>query len=158
MTTSKGALVPSCPPGEASPTPKSTSPAPARSVAASRSRRAWEVANRNSQAALQHGCFAVTANERDASVEVALLYATHPGLDALADRRLVEQLALASVQHRRALIAVEADGLTSTLTSYVTRLAALIERLEAKVHQREQDRIATMRRGDSMIIQLQAKR
>jgi hypothetical protein len=127
---------------------------PARSLSASRSRRRHDLMLGNARA-LQHGVFARTANERDASVEAALLYGTHPGLDELADRRLVEQLALASVQHRRALLAIEEQGLTPTLTSYVIRLGQLVERLEEKVYVREKARISQMRRGDSMIIQLQ---
>jgi hypothetical protein len=119
---------------------------PARSVAAARSRRRHDLLLGNSRA-LQHGCFAKSANERDASVEAGLLYVTHPGLDELADRRLVEQLALASVQHRRALLAIEQDGLTPVLTSYVIRLGQLVERLERAVHDREKERIAQMRRG-----------
>jgi hypothetical protein len=97
--------------------------------------------------ALQHGVFAKSANARDVAVEVTLIYGTMPDLDDLADRRLVEQLALASVQHRRALLAIETDGLTGTLTSYVIRLGQLVERLERAVHDREKERIAQLRRG-----------
>lgn len=119
---------------------------PARSLAASRGRRRHDLMLGNANA-LQHGVFALTANERGASIEAALLYVTHPDLDDLADRRLVEQLALASVQHRRALLAIEADGLTPTLTSYVIRLGQLVERLEHAVHDRERERQAQLRRG-----------
>jgi len=138
-----------------SPTDPASATFKRRSMASSSQRRRRDAMLGNSRA-LSHGVFSKTgANARDATVEVSLLYAVHPGLDDLADRRLVEQLALASVAHRRALAAIEQDGLTSTLTSYVTRLAALIERLEQKVHDRERERIHEMRRGDSMIIQLQ---
>jgi hypothetical protein len=122
---------------------------PARSLAASRGRRRHDLMLGNANA-LQHGVFARTANERDASVEAALIYATHPDLDDLADRRLVEQLALASVQHRRALLAIEEQGLTPTLTSYVIRLGQLVERLEHAVHDRERERQAQLRRGKTI--------
>ena len=145
------ALPPASPAAPARPVSK------ARSLAASRSRRRHDLMLGNSLA-LSHGCFAKTANERDASVEAALLFATHPGLDELADRRLVEMLSLASVQHRKALLAIEADGLSPTLTSYVIRLGQLVERLEQRAHDREKERITQMRRGESMIIQLQGKR
>ena len=126
----------------------------ARSIAASRARRRSDLMKGNT-ISLHHGCFAVTANERDAAVEGDLIFVAHPALDAVADLRLVEQLALASVQHRRALIAIEREGLTSLLTSYVIRLGQLVERLERAVHDRERERIAQMRRGESMVIQLQ---
>lgn len=137
-------LVPALPPSQLVPVARVVSKA--RSLAAARSARRRSLMLRN-HLALSHGCFAVTANERDTSIEVDLLYASHPGLDLIADRRLVEQLALASVQHRRALIAIEADGLTPTLTSYVIRLGQLVERLEHVVHDREKERYAALRRG-----------
>ena len=140
MIAADRALVPASPAAPARPVSK------ARSLAASRARRRHDLMLGN-HLALSHGCFAVTANERDASVEAALVYASHPGLDPIADRRLVEQLALASVQHRRALIAIETDGLTSLLTSYVIRLGQLVERLEHAVHDREKERYAAARRG-----------
>jgi hypothetical protein len=141
MTDSKRAGVPALSPADpASVTFKR------RSVASSSQRRRSDLMLGNARA-LQHGVFARTANERDASVEAALLYVTHPDLDDLADRRLVEQLALASVQHRRALLAIEADGLTPVLTSYVIRLGQLVERLEHAVHDREKERQAQLKRG-----------
>ena len=143
------ALPPASPAAPARPVSK------ARSLAASRSRRRHDLMMGN-HLALAHGCFAVTSNQRDASVEASLIYTTHPGLDDLADRRMVEQLALASVQHRKALIAIEVSGLTPTLTSYVIRLGQLVERLENHVHEREKERQAAMRRGP--IIDLSAYR
>jgi hypothetical protein len=152
MTTPKGALVPAL-----SPTDRALVTWKRRSVASSSQRRRRDLMLGNSRA-LQHGVFAKSANAQDVAVEVALIFGgTHPGLDPLADRRLVEQLALASVQHRRALLAIEADGLTPTLTSYCVRLAQLVERLEQKVHDREKERIAHLRRGDSMIVLMQQR-
>jgi len=130
---------------------------PARSLASHRSRRRWEV-QRGNQNSMRHGIFAIVANEVDTATEIALTFAACPSLDGIADLRLVESYALAAVQYRRALAAIDTDGLTSILTSYATRLAALTERLERAVHDRERERQAAMRRGASMVIQLQAKR
>jgi len=134
------ALPPASPAAPARPVSK------ARSLAASRSRRRWEAARGNSNA-MRHGIFALVANERDAATEVALIYAARPSLDGIADLRLVESYALAATQYRRALAAIDRDGLTSILTSYATRLAALVERLERACHDRERERQAAMRRG-----------
>ena len=119
---------------------------PARSLAASRGRRRWEVL-RGNQNAMRHGIMAVVANQVDSATEVDLTYATHPDLDDLADLRLVETYALASVQYRRAIAAIDAQGMTPTLTSYSSRLAALVERLERAVHDRERERQAQLRIG-----------
>jgi hypothetical protein len=128
---------------------------PARSLASRRSRRRWELQRGNANA-WRHGIFAITGNEVDAATEVALVFAAHPSLDGIADLRLVESYALAAVQYRRALAAIDTDGLTSILTSYATRLAALVERLERACHDREKERQAAMRRGP--IIDLSAYR
>lgn len=125
-----------------------------RSVASSRQRRRSEALKGNARA-FSHGIMAVVANQPDTATECALTYASHPDLDPIADLRLVESYALAAVQYRRAVVAIYRDGMTPVLTAYSTRLAALVERLEAKVHDRERERISQMRRGDSMIIQLQ---
>jgi len=113
---------------------------------------------RGNSNAMRHGIFAVVNNAVDTATEVALTYASHPALDGIADLRLVETYSLLACQYRRSLAAIDRDGMTPVLTAYSTRLAALIERLEAKVHDREKERIAQMRRGASMVIQLQAKR
>jgi hypothetical protein len=117
-----------------------------RSVASSRQRRRHDLMLGNARA-LSHGVFAITANARDAAVEVALTFASHPGLDELADRRLAETYALAACQYRRALAAIDAQGMTPVLTAYSSRLAALVERLERAVHDREKERRAELRRG-----------
>jgi hypothetical protein len=90
--------------------------------------------------ALRSGIFAEVSNRPDVANEIAVLYATHPHLDPLADRRLVEALALALVQQRRAIVAMQTEGMTSTLTSYESRLSALAERLERAVHERDRER------------------
>ena len=156
MTDSKPALpTPSLPPASSLAPAKNA--LPTRSLSAARSRRCWGAA-RGNQNSMRHGIMAVVANAPDTATEVALTYATHPGLEDLADLRLVETYALASVQYRRAIAAIDAQGMTPVLTAYSSRLAALVERLERAVHEREKERIAGMRRGDSMIVQLQAKR
>jgi hypothetical protein len=128
-----------------------------RSVASSRQRRRSEVLRGNARA-FSHGIMAIVNNSADTATEVALTFASHPDLDGIADLRLVETYALASVQYRRAIAAIDAQGITPVLTAYSSRLAALVERLERAVHDREKERIAQMRRGESMVIQLQAKR
>ena len=119
---------------------------PARSLASRRSRRRWELQRGNANA-WRHGVFAITGNEVDAATEVALIFAAHPSLDGIADLRLVESFALASVQYRRSLQAIDRDGLSAVLTSYSSRLAALAARLERACHDRERERQAAMRRG-----------
>jgi hypothetical protein len=128
---------------------------PTRSLASRRSRRRWEVQRGNSNS-MRHGIFAIVANEVDTATEIALTYAAHPSLDGIADLRLVESYALAATQYRRSLQAIDRDGMTSILTSYSTRLAALVERLERACHDRERERQAQMRRGP--IIDLSAYR
>jgi allophanate hydrolase subunit 1 len=91
---------------------------------------------------MRSGIFAEVSNRPDVANEIALIFATHPHLDPLADRRLVEALALALVQQRRAIVAMQTEGMTSILTSYESRLAALSERLERAVHERDQQRAA----------------
>ena len=79
---------------------------------------------------------------------MALTYAARPGLDPIADRRLVELLATSTVQRSRALLAMRGtEGLTGVLTSYDARLAPLVERLERQVHQREQERVPLARKA-----------
>jgi hypothetical protein len=93
---------------------------------------------------MRHGVFAIVANQPDIMTEVALTYAAHPHLDPIADRRLVELLSTTNVQRQRCLIAMQEHGLSSQLTAYDSRLAALVERLERAVHEREKER-ATLR-------------
>lgn len=104
-----------------------------------RARRVEELGKGNARA-LRHGVFAVVNNQQDVQTEVALTYAARPLLDPIADRRLVELLATTNVQRQRALIAMQQDGLSQQLTSYDARLAALVERLERAVHDRERER------------------
>jgi hypothetical protein len=115
--------------------------APKRKPGISRARRVEEV-RRGNPGAWRHGVFSIVGNQLDVMTEVALVFASHPLLDPIADRRLVELYATTNVQRQRCLIAMQEQGLTAQLTSYDSRLAALVERLERAVHEREQERIA----------------
>jgi hypothetical protein len=110
----------------------------------SRARRVEELGKGNANA-LRHGVFAVVANQQDVAVEVALTYAARPLLDPIVDRRLVELLATTNVQRNRCLIAMAEAGLSQQLTAYDSRLAALVERLERAVHDREKERATVAR-------------
>ena len=112
---------------------------PLRRPGASRVRRVQEV-QRGNVRAWKHGVFSVIGNQLDVQTEVALVFASHPLLDPIADRRLVELYATTNVQRHRCLIAMQEHGLTAQLTSYDSRLAALVERLERAVHDRERER------------------
>ena|SRR2546423_12149043 len=105
----------------------------------SRVRHVQEIRRGNANA-WRHGVFSVIGNQLDVQTEVALVFASHPLLDPIADRRLVELYATTNVQRMRCLIAMSEHGLTAQLTSYDSRLAALVERLERAVHEREQER------------------
>ena len=105
----------------------------------SRARHVEELLKGNARA-LRHGVFASVANQPDVQIEVALIYAARPLLDPIADRRLVELLASTNVQRQRALLAMQSEGLSALLTAYDSRLAALVERLERAVHERERER------------------
>jgi hypothetical protein len=128
---------------------------PARSVAASRSRRRSEVLRGNSRA-FSHGVYARVANQVDVACEIALTMAAHPDLDPIGDLRLVESYCLASTSYRRALEAIERDGLTAVLTSCAARFAQLEERQEERIRVREKERRAELRRGQ--IVDLSAYR
>ncbi len=114
-------------------------PSATRAASASRAQRRRMLLEGNVNA-LSHGVFAIVANQRDVQIEVALIYVARPNLDPIADLRLVEQLATANVQRHRAIAAMEGEGFTQTLTSYASRLDALVERLERAVHERDRER------------------
>lgn len=134
-------------PSAADPKPSSSrrKPSATRSASVSRARRV-ELLGQGRPGAWRHGTFGVVGNAQDVSTEHALIIAAHPALDPVVDHRLVEDLALARVQRNRALIAIEAEGMTSTLTSYLARLMPLVERLERAVHERARDRVRDFRR------------
>ena len=111
-----------------------------RRPGASRVRRVQEL-QRGNVSALRHGVFAVVANQPDVACEVALIFAARPSLDQIRDARLVELLASVNVQRQRAIAAMERGGMTQQLTSYDSRLAALVERLERAVHERARERV-----------------
>lgn len=123
---------------------------PVRAVSATRSAsvkraRAVQEVLRGNVRAFKHGIFARVLDASDVQTEVALIFAARPLLDPIADRRLVELLATTNVQRQRCLVAMQTDGLTSQLTAYDARLAALVERLERAVHERERERLIAAR-------------
>jgi hypothetical protein len=144
MTPPKRAPAPLVPPSSALAPARNASPA--RSLSASRGRRRFEV-GRGNQNALRHGIFGRVCNQVDVSNEIVVTLAAHPDLDPIGDLRLVESYCLASVSYRRALEAIERDGMSSTLTSYAARFAQLEERQEQRVHEREKERRTELRRG-----------
>ena len=119
---------------------------PARSLSAARGRRRYEV-GRGNQNALRHGIFGRVCNQVDVANEIVVTLAARPDLDPIADLRLVESYCLASVSYRRALEAIERDGMTPTLTSFAARFAQLEERQEARLFEREKARQAELKRG-----------
>ena len=102
--------------------------------------RAVREAKRGNTNSLRHGVFARVALEVDVAVEVALTFTIRPTLDPLADFRLVEDLAVVRVRHRRALEAINAEGPTANLTKWESNLGASSERLERAVHERAAQR------------------
>jgi hypothetical protein len=98
--------------------------------------------------ALEHGVRAQVQNARDVRIEIGLTFATHPALDPIVDRRLVEQLAVTRVQRQRVLLAMATEGFTSILTSYDARLAPLEERLDRAVRELDRQRRADLARSD----------
>jgi len=133
------------PPGARDASPSTPRPSATRSISNRRSRRV-ELIRQGRPGAWQHGTFSVVANAADVSVEHALVLASHPTLDPVADHRLIEDLCLARVQRNRALLAIEAEGMSTTLTSYLARLMPLVERLERAVHERARERVKDFRR------------
>lgn len=118
----------------------------ARSLSAKRSRLRAELARGNVRA-LRHGVLARVNAAPDVALEVEAILALHPGLEQLRDRRLVEQLAWATISCARCLEAIARDGMTPTLTSYHARFAMLAERLERAVHDRELERVSARNVG-----------
>jgi len=116
-----------------------------RSASNSRQRRVQELGKGN-PTAWRHGTFATVGNHVDVQTEHALILASaHGALDPIQDYRLIEDLALARVQRNRAIIALETEPSSSVLTSYASRLMALVERGERAVRQRQQERVIDMR-------------
>jgi len=119
-------------------------PSATRAVSNARTRRV-ELLGQGRAAAWRHGTFATVGNSADVTIEHALIIAANPSLDPIIDHRLVEDLALARAQRNRAMIALESEGMTSTLTSYLSRLMPLVERLERAVHERARERVKDFR-------------
>jgi hypothetical protein len=145
MTTPKARAPAALVPPSSSLAPANIAPS-ARSLSAARGRRRWEVARGNANA-LKHGVFARVANQVDVANEIVVTLAAHPDLDPIGDLRLVESYCLAAVSYRRALEAIEREGMSSTLTSFAARFAQLEERQEARLFEREKARQAELKRG-----------
>src|SRR6266508_3751907 len=88
------------------PPPGPRRPSATRAQSARRARLRF-LARQGNVNALRHGAFAVVANAADVAVEVDITFATHPALEVLADRRLVELFATCNVQRQRALSAMQ---------------------------------------------------
>lgn len=111
-------------------------------AATNRRRRLVELARQGNVNALRHGIVGEVANREDAALEADLIYVTHPGLDPLRDRRLVEQLAMNTVQLARCDAAMAVDGMTAVLTAYRSKLAPLVERQARGLAAVERERLA----------------
>ena len=131
-----------------SPTPSAGSddalrrkPRPSLTRAASNRRvRLVQEARRGNVNALRSGIHAEVANLPHVADEIATVYATHDHLEPLADYRLVELLAIATVQHRRAVLAIEREGLDPNLAKWESNLGARVERHLRAVHERNAQR------------------
>jgi hypothetical protein len=131
-------------------------PSATRSASARRVRLVQE-ARRGRVQAMHHGIYARVANLPDVATEVALQMALRPGLDPLRDLRLVEDYAMASVQLRRAHEAIEAQGLTEHLGSFISRQGPLVERGERQLHDRERERLAGKAAGADPLARYRSK-
>lgn len=76
------------------------------------------------------------ANAPDVATETALIYASHPELDPVADHRLVEQRAVALVHYARATVALEAGEWQASVIAAARDFGNRAERLERAVHER----------------------
>lgn len=123
------------------PNAKGGRPSATRAASARRVRHVQE-ARRGRPQAMAHGIYARVANLPDVATEVALQLALRPGLDPLRDLRLVEDFAMASVQLRRGHEAIETEGLTEHLGSFIGRQGPLVERMERSLEERERERVA----------------
>lgn len=124
------------------PMPGEKRPSLTRSQSARRQRLVEEL-RKGRPNSWKHGVFSEVAAWPDVATEIALTFAAHPSLSPIEDARLVELLATTNVQRHRALLAIERDGMSPQLTSYDSRLAALVERLERAVHERALERAKT---------------
>jgi hypothetical protein len=120
-----------------------------RSASISRARNAEE-ARKGNQRALRHGINADVLNLPYVADEVALIYATHRHLDPIEDFRLVELTALAHVAHRRAQLAIEKEGMTTTLVRYEADLGKRLERFLARIHDRNLERARAAEQADTL--------
>lgn len=124
---------------DADPTPLKPRPSATRSASLRRARLSQE-AKRGNTNALKHGIFARVHNAQDIANEAAIVFAAHPDLDPVADHRLVEALAIASVHHARAVLAIDEQGYQSTLVAAARDFGNRQERLERAVHERDRER------------------
>lgn len=102
------------------------------------------------QRALKFGINAEVHNLPEVAMEVELIYATHEHLHPLEDFRLVELTATTHVKHRRALLGIEKEGMTPTLTRYEMDTGKRLERLERAVHERNVMRMRARQREEAV--------
>jgi hypothetical protein len=91
--------------------------------------------------AMTHGIRSELVTRPDVQTEIALLYAANPGLDPIADRRLVELAAMTNVRLVRCVLALDEQGHDRVLTAYFSKLAPLAERLERQLNERVRQRV-----------------
>lgn len=108
--------------------------------ASSRRVRLVQEAKRGNQNSMRSGIHSEIQNLPHVADEIATVYAVHPHLDRLADFRLVELLAVATISHRRAVLAIERDGLDANLAKYESNLGARVERHLERVYARNAER------------------
>jgi hypothetical protein len=99
---------------------------------------------------MTHGINSVVYAAPDIADEAAMIYATHPFLDPIADRRLVELTAVAHVQHGKAVRALEEQGYTTTLVRYESDLGKRLERHLQAVHDRDRQRQRDAKRRQTL--------
>lgn len=119
-------------------------------AASNRRVRLVQEAKRGNVNALRSGIHAEVANLDYVSDELATIYATHPHLEPLADRRLVELLAIATIQHRRAVLAIEREGPDANLTKWEANLGARVERHLQRIHERNIERARATERAATL--------
>lgn len=120
-------------------TPLKPRPSATRSASLSRARTVQE-AKRGNVNALRHGVFARIANAQDVATETAIVFAANADLDPISDHRLAEALAIATVQHARAVLAIDEKGYQPTLVAAARDFGNRQERLERAVHERNRER------------------
>jgi hypothetical protein len=79
-----------------------------------------------------------------------VIFAIHADLDPVADHRLVEALAIATVHHAKAVLAIEEAGHLATLLAAARDFGNRAERLERAVHERNRERARERKAADTV--------